>query len=128
MEASDFVASLLGPFFVVVGVGMAAAPDQWRTMAGEFLGSRALIFLAGLLAFLPGLAIVLTHNVWVFDWRLIITIIGWLGLIGGTFRLLFPMQVQAIGTAMLGHSGFIRGAGVAVALLGLILASYGFTA
>lgn len=128
MEASDFLASLLGPFFVVVGVGMAATPEQWRTMASEFLASRALIFIAGLLAFLPGLAIVLTHNVWAFDWRLIITIIGWLGLIGGAFRLLFPMQVQAIGAAMLGHTGFIRGAGVAAALLGLLLAWYGFMA
>ena len=129
MEASVFLASLLGPFFLVVGVGMAATPESWRTMAGEFLASRALIFVAGLLAFLPGLAIVLTHNVWAFDWRLIITVIGWLGLIGGVFRLLFPMQVRAIGTAIIGGSDqVLRAAGVVASLLGLVLAYYGFMA
>ena len=33
-----------------------------------------------------GLAIVLVHNVWTFDWRVIITILGWLAVLGGIFR------------------------------------------
>jgi uncharacterized protein YjeT (DUF2065 family) len=127
MDASHFLASLLGPLFFVMGIGMAATPKSWRAMAEEFLASRALIFVAGLLAFVPGLAIVLTHNVWVFDWRVIITIFGWLGLIGGAFRLLFPMQVRAIGTAMLGNVQVLRPAGIAVALLGAVLIYFGFS-
>ncbi len=47
--------------------------DGYRDMAREFLGSRALIYLAGILAFVPGLAMVLAHNVWVADWRIVIT-------------------------------------------------------
>jgi uncharacterized protein YjeT (DUF2065 family) len=126
MDASIFIARLLGPMFLVMGAGMAIGPQHYRDMAREFLASRALIYIAGILAFLPGLAIVLTHNVWVFDWRLIITIFGWLGLVGGTFRLLFPAQVKAIGSALLDHTAWLRGAGVAVIVLGAVLSYFGF--
>ena len=128
MDVSAFLASMFGPFFLVVGIGMVTASQAWRTMAEEFLASRALIFLAGLLAFLPGLAIVLTHNVWAFDWRLMITALGWLGLIGGTFRLLFPMQVRAIGGALLARAEWLRTGGVIVASLGALLAYFGLLA
>ena len=47
-------------------------------MADEFLRSRALIYLSGVLIHDGGLAIVLTHNVWVADWRVLITLLGWL--------------------------------------------------
>jgi hypothetical protein len=126
MDASIFLAQLLGPFFLVTGIGMAASPESYRTMATEFLASRALIYLAGLLAFLPGLAIVLTHNVWAADWRIIITVLGWLGLIGGAFRLLFPMQVRLIGEAMLRQPEWLRGGGVGAAILGAILGYFGY--
>jgi hypothetical protein len=128
MDTSDFLASLLGPFFLVLGVGMAVSPTGWRIIVEEFLASRALIFLAGLLAFLPGLAIVLTHNVWSADWRVVITLIGWLGVIGGTFRLLFPMQVRAIGATMIARAEGLRVAGVVAAVLGLFLVWFGFIA
>lgn len=128
MEASDFIALMLGPFLLVVGIGLGTNPGGWRAMAEEFLASRALIFLAGILAFLPGLAIVLTHNLWVPDWRVIITIVGWLGIIGGAFRILFPMQVRAIGTTLLGHEQAMRVGGVAAAFLGLILIYQGIGA
>jgi uncharacterized protein YjeT (DUF2065 family) len=109
-----------------MGVGMALRPEQFRVMAAEFLASNALIFIAGLAAFVPGLAIVLTHNVWAADWRLIVTVIGWLGLAGGVFRLLFPQQVRSIGTAMLRHAAWLRGAGLAVVALGAVLVYFGF--
>jgi uncharacterized protein YjeT (DUF2065 family) len=128
MEASIFLARLLGLLFVVMGVGMVAGTQSYREMAEEFLKSRALIYIAGLLAFLPGAAIVLTHNVWSGDWRVIITIFGWLGLIGGTFRLLFPGQVRAIGSAMLKRTEWLRGGGIVVTALGAILCYFGLLA
>ena len=39
-----------------------------------------------------GLAVVLTHNVWVADWPVLITILGWLTAIAGAFRLLAPQD------------------------------------
>jgi hypothetical protein len=126
MQTSAFLAQLIGPLLLVMGVGMAANADSYRTMAQEFLASRALIYIAGLLAFVPGLAIVLVHNVWAFDWRVIITALGWLAVIGGIFRLVAPAQVQAVGSAMLAREGWLMGGGIAVGALGAVLTLAGY--
>jgi len=123
MESSYFLAQLIGPVFLVVGAGLLVSHRDYRLTAEQFLASRALIYIAGLLAMVPGLAIVLTHNVWTPDWRLIITLIGWLGLLGGIFRLLLPRQVVVVGNAMLAHEQWMRGGGIVVLMLGAILSS-----
>ena len=126
MQTSVFLAQLIGPMLLVMGIGMVADAESYRAMAREFLASRALIYIAGLLAFLPGLAVVLVHNVWAFDWRLIITLLGWLSLIGGIFRLLLPQQVTAVGSAMLARRHTLTGGGIAVLVLGAILTVVGY--
>ena len=128
MESSIFLAQLIGPILVVLGAGMLVQPQAYRAVAEEFLASPALIYIAGLLAFVPGLAIVLTHNVWAFDWRLIITLLGWLATIGGVFRLLMPAQVRRIGTAVLARRGWLRGSGMVMLALGAVLAFLGYFA
>ena len=126
MQTSYFLAKLIGPMLLVIGIGMLFNADGYRAMAEEFLKSRALIYLAGLLALVPGLAIVLTHNVWASDWRVIITVLGWLGLVGGVFRLLLPQQVSEIGTAMIQRKGYVAGGSLGVLALGAILSFYGY--
>ena len=126
MQTSVFLAQLIGPLLLVTGVGMVANAEGYRTMAHEFLASRALIYIAGLLAFVPGLAIVLVHNVWAFDWRVIITLLGWLSLLGGIFRLVLPRKVTAVGSAILARPRYLTGGGIAVVTLGTILTVFGY--
>jgi hypothetical protein len=128
METSFFLAQLIGPSAILIGAGILIAPRDYRRVGEEFLASRALIYLAGLLAFVPGLAIVLSHNVWALDWRLIITLFGWLATLGGVFRILFPRQVVAIGSRMLARENYLRGGGIAVVALGAVLTWFGFAA
>jgi hypothetical protein len=125
MENSVFLAQLMGPTLIVMGIGLAFDPSEFRKIADEFLRSPALIFVAGLLAFVPGLAVVLTHNVWV-GWPLIITLLGWLAVIGGAFRLLMPQRVARIGMAVMDRRGWSRAGGVGILLLGAVLCFFGF--
>jgi hypothetical protein len=76
-------------------------------MAEEFLASRALIFLSGLLIMPVGLAIVLTHNIWAADGRVMITLFGWVNAVGGAVRLAAPAYVMRTGSAMLKRPHFI---------------------
>ena len=126
MQTSIFLARLIGPVFLVIGLGMLLNSDGYRATAKEFLKSRALIYLAGLLALVPGVAVVLTHNVWVFDWRLIITLFGWLLAAGGVFRILFPQQVMKIGKQLAGNDNYMLGASLVVVVLSVVLIYYGF--
>jgi len=108
METSILIAKLIGPIVVVAGVTMLVNPKAMIDMAHEFLASRALIFIAGFLALLGGLAIVNTHNLWVAGWPVIITIFGWLAVIGGIVRMAFPALTKSIGEAMLGNATLLR--------------------
>lgn len=128
METSLFLARLMGPAAIVMGAAMLINPVNMREMANDFLKHRGLIFLAGILTLVAGLAIVLTHNVWVAGWPVIITIIGWLSVVGGIFRIVFPDSVKSIGEAMLQLSGGLTAAGVAMALIGGTLCYVGYMA
>ena len=126
METSFFLAKLIGPVLIVIGLGLLVKQSDFREMATDFLSSRAMIFLAGLLTLVTGLAIVLTHNVWEFDWPVIITILGWLSVFGGIFRILFPDSVQSMGTNMLDKPAMMTVSGIIQIVLGLWLCYVGY--
>jgi hypothetical protein len=87
-----------------------------------------MIFLSGLLTLVAGLAIVLAHNVWEFNWPVIITILGWLSVGGGVFRILFPDSVQSMGKSMLSKPTMMTVSGAIQILLGLWLCYIGYVA
>ena len=43
-----------------------------------------------------GLLIVISHNIWVQDWRIIITMLGWFVLISGLVRLIYPNTARQV--------------------------------
>ncbi len=128
MQTSRFLAKLIGPVLVVIGLAMIFNADVFRAMAGEFLKSPSLIYIAGLLALTAGLAIVNTHNVWSGDWRVVITVLGWLCLVGGIFRIGFPSGVQSLGASMLASAStnWIMIEGGIFAVLGAWLSYEGY--
>src|SRR5437660_1159598 len=52
MTTSVFLARLIGPVMLVIGLAVFANQRAFRDMAEEFLASRALLFLSGLLIML----------------------------------------------------------------------------
>jgi hypothetical protein len=74
-----------------------------------------------------GVAIVLTHNVWSADWRVLITLFGWLNAIGGAVRLLAPGWVMETGRTMLRRPGFVTIAAAIWIALGLLFCLFGFS-
>jgi hypothetical protein len=126
MATSLFIARLIGPVMLVAGLAVVANPRGFRDMAGEFLASRALMFLSGFLLMPAGLAIVLTHNVWTADWRVLITIIGWLNVVGGALRLYEPPFLVKAGHAMMRKPFYISIAGAIWIALGLLFCFFGY--
>ncbi len=93
MESSIFFAKLLGPYFVIVAIGILFNLKTYQRMFEDFCKNVALIYLGGVLALWFGLVVVLLHNVWVANWTVIITIFGWAGLIKGAWLIILPNMV-----------------------------------
>ena len=126
MQTSYFLAKLIGPFCLALAVGLLANGAHYRAIAEEFLNSRALVLVAGLITLPAGLAIVLTHNVWVVHWPVLITVLGWLLVVGGAVRIVIPQQAMAVGRAVIARPGHITiGAAIWLAI-GALLCFFGF--
>jgi hypothetical protein len=126
MLTSVFLAMLIGPIFLAVGFGLIANSAVYKQLAAEFVASRALIYLSGLLLMTAGIAMVLAHNVWTTDWRVLVTLLGWLAAIGGAVRIVMPQGTQAVGRRVLEHPrGLTFGALVWLAI-GAILCFFGY--
>jgi hypothetical protein len=126
MQRSIYLAKLIGPIMLVVGLGMLLNGAAYRTIVAQFLQSYALIYLAGIAGMLIGLALVHAHNEWPSDWRVIITLLGWLSLIGGIFRTLVPQEVAAIGSGLFTNPTTLMIAGFVVLVLGGVLSYFGY--
>jgi hypothetical protein len=126
MQTSVFLARLIGPVMLVIGLAVFANQHAFRELSEEFLTSRALIFLSGLLIMPVGLAIVLTHNIWAADGRVMITLFGWANVIGGAVRLAAPAYVIQAGRAMLKRPYFIPIAATIWVVVGLLFCLFGF--
>jgi hypothetical protein len=74
--------------------------------------------LSGILLLVAGLAITRAHSVWAGGWPVLVTVLGWLAILGGLMRMFFPMQLAALAAAMAQRPAGIITAAVVVLVLG----------
>lgn len=125
MQTSLFIAKIVGPMLVIPGLIGLANPSHVKTVGKEFLKSPALIFVAGAMALIAGLAVVNTHAVWT-GWPLIITLMGWLMLAAGVVRMGFPGIVASMGESMIANETVLRVLGASQVALGAFLMWKGY--
>ena len=123
---STFLAKLIGPLALALGLGVLLNRDAVRAVLGEFIHNRAIMFLAGMISFPAGLAVVLVHNVWVADWPVIITVMGWLTTITGAFRLVAPDATIRFGRRAYETPNGVLFGGISWVVLGVILTFFGY--
>lgn len=126
MERSLFLARLLGPTFVAIAVGMLVNLGMYQTMIAEALHPGIVVYLSGLLSLLAGLAIVNLHNRWQADWRVIITVLGWLMTIGGIIRIVLPQVAIAVGSTIYSGRASAIVAALIIGTLGAFLSFKGY--
>ncbi|MGA2313009.1 MAG: hypothetical protein ABSF87_11675 [Xanthobacteraceae bacterium] len=128
MQPPVFIARLMGPYFVVAGIGMLLNQAAYAAMIAEFVHSNALIFISGVLSLPAGLAILNVHRAWTADWRVIVTILGWLAVIGGVLRLVLPQVTAMIGSTVYAGSAAVPIFAVIALVLGGFLSVKGYRA
>jgi hypothetical protein len=89
VDVSIFLSKALGLYLLIVGSGMLINP-RIRSIFLDIMKNHTLLYMSDFMGLVMGILIVTSHNIWVFDWRLIITLIGWLTLVKGTLRVVFP--------------------------------------
>lgn len=126
MEISFFLAKVLGLYMLIVGVGMVFDASRFRPLALEMLGQPPLLFLSDIISLIVGILLVVSHNIWVMDWRVAITVIAWVSFILGAFRVIFPQFIVETSRKWAQSDAFYYLSGVATLVLGVIFCYHGF--
>lgn len=126
MELSLFLAKVIGWYFLIVGAFLLSRQLMVRSLIVDILANRALIFISGIITLILGLLLVLSHNVWVIAWPLVITIIAWMVLISGLIRLFLPEYAIQLGHWWLNKSSYLVVSAIINVLIGLFLLYKGY--
>ncbi|MBN2043310.1 MAG: hypothetical protein JW754_05920 [Candidatus Aenigmarchaeota archaeon] len=92
MDVTIFFARFLGGFFLIFGILFIVTRQLGRTI--EMTDDKAFVISTGYITLLMGLVTVILHNVWVADWRVVITLLGWFTLIKGIMKVGFPEHIH----------------------------------
>jgi len=92
MEIAIFLARFWGSLFMILGGLSVGAKLLGRII--EYTEDKTITIATGYITFLLGLATVVAHNVWVWDWPVAVTILGWVTLFKGIEKIAFPLRVN----------------------------------
>jgi hypothetical protein len=123
---SAFLAQVIGWYLFLTSLAMLMNKSYFKKVMNEILLSPSLLTLSGALSIIFGLLITISHNVWAMDWRTLITLIGWLALLQGAFRYLFPEKAVFL-AKKLQTKVFFTAASWVWLLIGLYLLWIGYT-
>lgn len=127
MDSSLLLARLLGVMLIVIYGGYLLNQTFYKQFWQNIADSPILLFLSGFIALLCGLLIIQFHNIWIWDWRVLITLLGWMLIFSGVARIIFPKTVLRVAQRLMTHStSFVNGAVGVMLLIGLYLAYQGF--
>jgi drug/metabolite transporter (DMT)-like permease len=120
MDISVVLAQIGGIFFVVIGVAMAVSSKAIASALEESVEHKGMMLMWGILALLIGAVVIVLNNIWTTGLPLLVTILGWLALLKGTFILLAPAAATSL-YKKFGKSGMVVFVGVVVFVIGLVL-------
>jgi hypothetical protein len=121
MANSKTIAGLIGPTFIALAAATLINLGSISTLVESVSHDPALVMVSGVLSFVAGLAVVRVHNHWAGDWAVLVTILGWLLLVGGLVRMLFPIWLAGMAANFAQSTGLIAGEAVVFLVIGAFL-------
>ena len=117
------LAVILGWFLVMLGTLILFQRENFAAAMTEAVEHRGIFVILAVFTFIIGLILVSIHNIWVMDLQVVITIIAWLILLNGLFRLFCQATAMKWMRSFLNHRGWMITAAIVFFLLGLFLLS-----
>lgn len=120
---AETISTIVAFVLVVLGFSYFLQADRWTRVARYAIDSPHRFLITALVMIVFGLVIVINHNLWVLGWPVVTTIFGWILTIKGASFLVYPQFAGLFANwddpSML---RYIRVAGVALAVIGAVLA------
>ena len=125
MNIANTLAVLMGSALVIVGITLFNK-SYFNAVMTDLANSKGLLWITGFITFVMGTAIVALYNVWSADWRVLVTLLGWLTVIKGAFIMLFPSSMTLFYRRFLSDH-LLTYSGIYALMLGGLLLFLGLT-
>jgi hypothetical protein len=125
MQPAVLIARLIGPLFIAIGLGILLNGAFYTALLLEAVHSPTLIYFSGLMTLVAGLAILNVHRTWS-GWPVLVTIIGWLFVIGGLVRIVLPATTATLVTDIYSKPITLLVVAVIVLVVGAYLSFEGY--
>lgn len=127
MDISQFIAQILGVIYSVVGLGFLLNQKYYQKNLKAIVASPAVPYFGGVAALVTGYILITFHNIWIKDWVVLITIVGWLALLKGFVYLIAPEFGIDLAKNWVKKPNMAL-YGILIFALGLVFAYFGFFA
>ena len=126
-QLSIFLAQVVGLYLFLIGLAMLVHQARFKKTMTETLGNHSLVTLSGTMSLVIGLLLVISHNMWISAWPVVITIVGWIILLQAVMRIFFPDVFIKIMKDLMAKSGYLLLSWIWV-IVGIYLIWAGFSA
>lgn len=92
IDISLSFARLWGLFYVIFGLLFVITRQLGKTI--EMTEDKKFVIATGYSTLLMGLITVSFHNLWVKDWRVVITLLGWIAVLKSIHKIGFPESIH----------------------------------
>ncbi|WP_425170277.1 hypothetical protein [Legionella sp.] len=116
-----FLATVLGWYLVIMGIFLISRREIVISVMNDMVTRPGILLALAFITLIFGLLMVVSHNLWVMGWPVIITIISWLVLINGIIRLFYPAFVYQIWDELAAKPALFTITGIIALLIGLFL-------
>ena len=89
-DYSMFLAKVLGLYLFLTSLAFLLNQQRFKKIFHDLVSDHAMLTVTGCVGMFIGLLIVLSHNIWMSDWPVMVTIVGWVALLQGIARIYFP--------------------------------------
>ncbi len=127
MDISIFLARVLGLYLLIISVPLFFNFYYLEATIVELFTDKASFLLFSILTLMIGILLIIAHNIWVLDWRIVITLLAWAIFIKGVMRLYYPAPLQKLSQYIVNPQAYML-VGVVCGLIGLFLCFHGFIA
>lgn len=123
---TEMLAKIFGLYFLAVGTVFVSNPTRIREVYQLLMKQDSLLYALGVIALFFGAFVISAHNIWVMDWPVIITILGWLSFFKGFGLMMHAGFTRYFGFIVEKSDSFYRAIGLVQLLFGLFFLYHGW--
>ena len=121
------VAHALGWFIIMISLLLLFKYEHIRTVMQDVIIHPGLFFVFALFTVVIGLLMVTTHNIWLMNWQVLVTIFSWIILFSGLIRLACPNTAMRIAQTFFNHPVRMQITGSILLIIGVFLLWHVYT-